>query len=114
MYLFCLRVDLALEQTAGLIGRERPKVRIYPQQHSADGRSVRAPSFATPAMPPEPSRGAEGTRVSLSPQKVVISQHEYPSLGPGFFIWLCNLRNDRTRSPPTVYPLPTSLLWCGF
>ena len=70
--------------------------------------------FATQAMAPELSTDAEGTWTSLSPQKFIIMHCDYPSLGHIFFIWPCNLRNDRTRSPPTLCPLPTSLLWSGF
>lgn len=85
MYLFlCVRVDLALEQTAGLIGWET-KVHIYPQQHSLNSRSGCAPSFSTLLMPPEPSRDAEGTLASFSPQEVVISHCDYLSLAHGFF-----------------------------
>lgn len=87
MYLFCVQLDLALEQTAGLIGREAKGLYL------STATRLTQPSCLCSLLC-HPSNASRAFQWEWSvptiplPSKVVILHRDYPSPGHGFLLGL--------------------------
>lgn len=113
MYLFCVELDLALEQTAGLIDRETKGLYL------PIATWLRQPwclwsSFAAPAMAAEPSRGNEEPQPTLYIYPSVVVLHsDCLSLGHVFFNLA--LHSWEITGPILLPPsIPFLLTWSEF
>lgn len=109
MYLFCVQVDLVLEQTAGLIGWETKGSYL-----SAATWLRQMPVFPLPPLPPgqclQSLSGMHKGSGHPSPprQKMVILHHDYPTLAHGFFYLV--LQSEKWQDQISSHHLSPSYL----
>lgn len=108
MYLFCVELDLELEQTAGLIGRETKGLYLSTAKWLSQPWCLWS-LLCHPNSATEPYRGNEETQPTLCLQTWLYCIVTLCPWVMGFYLAL-QLRNNRSNYLLTIYPLPTYLI----